>query len=179
MKRSTIISMASLAVAAVLWTLVGLPLAAPTSAQDSEEAQTEEKITNPNDPGFILEDRPSYSSSDDRQCIFFRTLYDWRPLNRTHLIVWAPSRRQAYLLQLDRPCWGLRFTNNLGFYSRDSSLCSYGGDAIIVDDGVGNERCTIGAITKLTDESLESILDQVPGRRRASQDEKEAGTGDE
>ncbi|GEM_PF-3284661 len=175
MNRSAITSAACFAVAALLWSLAGPPLAAPALAQEEGDAQKDEKITDPNDPGFILEDSPSYRrSSGDNQCIFFRTLYDWRALNRTHLIVWAPSRKQAYLLQLDRPCWGLRFTNNLGFYSRDSSLCPYGGDAIIVDDGIGNERCTIGSITKLTDESLKSILDQAPGRRRASQDEDEA-----
>jgi hypothetical protein len=142
--------------------------AAPAVAQDASESARDTAPKTPNDPGYVLEDRPGRITGGRKECIFFRTLYDWRPLNNTHLIVWAPSRRQPYHIQLDRPCWGLRFAQSLGFYSRDFSLCAYGGDAIIVNDGIVPERCSISAITKLSEEALKSLLDQAPGRRRGT-----------
>ena len=153
--------------------------AAPALAQDTPENAEDAAPKSPNDPGYVLEDRPGRLPKRSNECIFFRTLYDWRPLNNSHLIVWAPSRRQPYHIQLDRPCWGLRYTLSLGFYSRDSNLCAYGGDAILVNDGGGRpERCAIGAITKLSEEALKSLQDQAPGRRRGGKTGSDAAEKD-
>lgn len=118
-----------------------------------------------NDPGYVLERNPDSLPDTTNQCIFFRTLYDWKPLNNTNLIVWAPSRKHPYHLQLDRPCFGLRFAHSIGFTSRDSRLCGFGGDSVLVESGGGMpDRCPIGSITKLTEDSLKALLDQAPGR---------------
>jgi hypothetical protein len=130
----------------------------------------------PNDPGYVLEQYPDRLPETTNQCVFFRTLYDWRPLNNTSLIVWAPSRNHPYHIQLDRPCFGLKFAHSIGFTSRDSRLCGFGGDAVLVESGGGRpDRCPIGAITKLTEESLKALLAQAPGR---SLQDKGAGTAD-
>jgi Family of unknown function (DUF6491) len=124
-----------------------------------------------NDPGYVLEEYPDRLPETSNQCVFFRTLYDWRPLNNTSLIVWAPSRRDPYHIQLDKPCFGLRFAHTIGFTSRDSRLCGFGGDSVLVESGGGRpDRCPIGSITKLTEESLKSLLAQTPGR--STQDKK-------
>jgi len=154
-------------VLAVAWTLS----APPAAAQDAPAAEEDSSPKSPNDPGYVLEERPGRYAKGGNQCIFFRRLYDWQPLNDTNLIVWAPSRKFPYHIQLDRRCAGLRFTLGLGFYSRDSNLCPFGGDAVLVDSGAGRpERCSIAAITKLSEEALESLLDQAPGRRRGRKD---------
>ena len=142
------------------------------AAQDIPNEATESAPKSPNDPGYVLETRPGRFAPGANQCIFFRRLYDWKPLNDSNLIVWAPSRNNPYLIQLVRRCSALRFTLSLGFYSRDSNLCPLGGDAVIVDGGGGRaERCAIGGITKLTEESLQSLLDQASSRRRGSKKE--------
>jgi hypothetical protein len=124
-----------------------------------------------NDPGYVLEEYPDKLPKTSNQCVFFRTLYDWRPLNNTSLIVWAPSRSHPYHIQLDKPCFGLRFAHSIGFTSRDSRLCGFGGDAVLVESGGGRpDRCPIGSITELTEDSLKSLLAQAPGR--SSQDKK-------
>jgi hypothetical protein len=118
-----------------------------------------------NDPGYMLEQYPDKLPSTTNQCIFFRTLYDWRPLNNTSLVVWAPSRNHPYHIQLDKPCMGLRFAHSIGFTSRDSRLCGFGGDSVLVESSGGRpDRCPIGSITKLTEESLKALLAQAPGR---------------
>jgi len=157
------------------WTLS----APPAAAQDAPATEEESAPKSPNDPGYVLEERPGRYSKGGNQCIFFRRLYDWRPLNDTNLIVWAPSRKFPYHIQLAQRCRGLRFTLSLGFYSRDSNLCPFGGDAVLVDSGAGRpERCSIGAITKLSEEALESLLEQAPGRRRRGKDQNKDENGD-
>lgn len=118
-----------------------------------------------NDPGYVLEQYPDKLPQTTNECIFFRTLYDWKALNNSNLIVWAPSKNHPYHIQLDRPCQGLRFAYSIGFTSRDSRLCGFGGDAVLVESGGGRaDRCPIGGITKLTEESLKSLLAQAPGK---------------
>ncbi len=131
-----------------------------------------------NDAGFILEQYPDRLPRLTNQCIFFRTLYDWKPLNRYNLIVWAPSRKHPYHLQLDRPCLNLRFAHTIGFTSNDGRLCGHGGDSILVTSGGGiPDRCPIGSITKLDEEGLQRLLAQ--GRGRTLREKKEAETAAE
>ena len=126
-----------------------------------------------NDEGYILEQYPDRLPDTTNQCIFFRTLYDWKPLNRYNLIVWAPSRRHPYHLQLDRPCMNLRFAHTIGFTSNDGRLCGFGGDSVLVTSGGGlPDRCPIGSITKLDDDGLERLLAQ--GRGRTLREKREA-----
>jgi hypothetical protein len=151
------------AVAGILWAL-GMEALAQANVR---APAPDTKPKSPNDPGYVLEQRPERFPPTTSQCIFFRTLYDWRPLNDSNLIVWAPTRRNPFLLQLDRPCLGLRHAQNIGFYSRDSELCGFGGDAVIIESGSGRpDRCPIGAITKLEDDALKALLAQAPGKRR-------------
>ncbi|MDX2144256.1 MAG: DUF6491 family protein [Rhodospirillaceae bacterium] len=149
---------------------LGLGVIAAAAAQDrpmgiAPNPGVEAGPNDANDPGYILEQFPDRLPQTTNQCIFFRTLYDWRPLNNTSLIVWAPSRNHPYHIQLDQPCNGLRFAHSIGFTSRDSRLCGFGGDSVLVESSGGRpDRCPIGSITKLTEESLAALLAQAPGR---------------
>ncbi|MBM3514788.1 MAG: hypothetical protein FJX59_13910 [Alphaproteobacteria bacterium] len=133
----------------------------------------EEPAKTANDPGYVLEQFPDKLPETTLKCIQFRTLYDWRALNAHNLIVWAPTRKHPYHLQLERPCRGLRFAHQIGFTSNDSQLCGFGGDSILVQEGGGApDRCPIGAITPLTDEGLKRLIEQAPGR--SLKDKREA-----
>jgi hypothetical protein len=83
-----------------------------------------------------------------QQCVWFRSVSDWHALDEYNLLIWAPSRKHPYLVELDSPCREARWAESLAFSSRDSRLCGYGGDRILV----GRDRCSIGAIHKLTPE---------------------------
>ena len=128
-----------------------------------------------NDEGYILEQYPDRLPQTTGQCIFFRTLYDWKPLNRYNLMVWAPSRRHPYHLQLERPCHNLRFAHTIGFTSNDGRLCGFAGDSVLVTSGGGiPDRCPIGSITKLSEEGLARLLAQGRGRTLREKREAEA-----
>lgn len=145
------------------------------TSQTSATAQDTDKPKTANDEGYVLEQYPDSLPQTTNQCIFFRTLYDWKPLNRHNLIVWAPSRNHPYHLQLDRPCQNLRFAHTIGFTSTNGRLCGFGGDSILVTSGGGRpDRCPIGSITKLDEAGLERLLAQGRGRTLREKREAEA-----
>ena len=158
LKRKTTVLIAALSLA---WATPGIA----QEADDTPRSADEE--------GFVLEQFPDRLPQTTNQCIFFRSLHDFRPLNRYNLVVWAPSRKHPYHIQLDRPCHGLRFAHTIGFKSNnDGRLCGFGGDAVLVDQGGGiPQRCTIGSITKLNEEQLQALLAQ--GRGRSLQEKRE------
>ncbi len=160
--------------------LVALALALLViGAQTAQSQDSSDSPRTANEEGYILEQYPNELPKLTKQCIFFRTLYDWKPLNRRNLIVWAPSRKHPYHLQLDRPCHNLRFAHSIGFTSTDGRLCGFGGDSVLVTSGGGiPDRCPIGSITKLDEGGLERLLAQGRGRTLREKREAEAASGD-
>lgn len=76
-------------------------------------------------------------------CIFIKSIDDWKVLDAYNLVIYAPARTAAYHLELVTYCRPLQFANRIGIASRlDGRLCAFGGDALLA----GDQRCTIGAI---------------------------------
>ena len=94
--------------------------------------------------------------SDGTDCFFANTPYDWRSLDDQNLVVWAPSRRCPYHVELFGRCHGLRFTDTIAFLDRDGRICPYGGDAIVVD-GISPEECRIASIRRVTEHQLQAL----------------------
>jgi hypothetical protein len=91
-------------------------------------------------------------------CLYARSLRDWRPLDDEHLLLFGPGRT-AYLVELFRPAMRLGFNIMIGVYDRDGRICPYGGDAIIVD-GPMPERIPIRSMRRLTAEQLDEVYVQ-------------------
>ena len=80
-------------------------------------------------------------------CTWARTIDDWDHVDRDHIIV-KSGMRQRFLVRFSGTCTvNPAFGLEIGVVSRDSQLCPYGGDALIID----GERCTILNIWKLPD----------------------------
>lgn len=108
------------------------------------------------------------------ECIYQRSIYDWKALDRYNLLVWAPSRNHPYHVELDNACFELRWANTIAFYSRgfDDRICGFGGDKIIVG-GRFPEHCSIGAIHKLTPDSAQELIEAFRSVRRGEHEGKE------
>ena len=76
------------------------------------------------------------------------------------MVIWAPSRSKAYLVELSMPLPELKFANRLAFVDRnhDGMLCGYGMDRIVVADSARQFRTpsTILGMTRLDDAGLRS-----------------------
>ena len=108
---------------------------------------------------------PSPPGKED--CIFFRTLHDWSPIDRERLLVYAMGR-VPYLATLSFPSNDLNFELAVGFQDRDNDgrLCGHGFDALILRDGIP-DRITIASLQRIEKADAEKFLDAANPRRKA------------
>ena len=108
------------------------------------------------------------------ECMFFRTIYDWRALDPYNLIVWFNNRNTPRHIELETACYSARFVDTIAFTSGpDERLCAYGGDAVII----GDQRCTIGAINKITKDEAKVLITKYK-KRYSKKSKKEESDGD-
>jgi len=100
-------------------------------------------------------------------CLFTRSIHDFRPLDRNKMVLWGPGRK-AYLVELSMPLPELKFANRLAFVDRnhDGMLCGYGMDRIVVADSSVSFRTpsTILGMTRLDDAGLAQLEEQYDVR---------------
>ncbi len=89
-------------------------------------------------------------------CISIRTIRDYTPLDRKSLIIEGSGNRHYYVT-LVMSSFELRSSHQIGVESRDSWLCPYGGDRLILDT-FGNESVGIRGIMRLTPEQADDLL---------------------
>ncbi len=93
-------------------------------------------------------------------CVFMREVSDWVVVDASTLIVYAPLRKDAYLLKLFEPIPELNFKERVGFEDsdHDGMLCGNGGDYLVVRDDIGPQRVPIVAFRKLTSAEAKQLL---------------------
>ena len=89
-------------------------------------------------------------------CILIRTIRDYTPLDRQHLLIRGPGRRSYYVTLLS-PTFDMRSAIGFQVRSRDDQLCPFGGDRIVFGS-LGTESVGIRAISRLTAEQEEFLL---------------------
>lgn len=115
------------------------------------------------------------------ECVFFRTVYDWQVLDRSNLIIWAPSSRTAYHVELAFPLTDLRSAIRLAFidHNNDGLLCGYGMDKVAVPDSPMRWSSTILAMTRLDDASLAALAEKYHVKLPKRYAQKDAAAKDE
>jgi len=120
-------------------------------------------------------------TKNHHDCVFARTPQSWRVLDDTHLVIWAPTRKDAYLLELMTPLQDLNFTEKLAFIDRDRNgmICGDGDDQIAVpDSSLASWPARIVSLHHLDDDELKALSEQykvelVP-KPKAKQHDKQA-----
>ncbi|MGH8177369.1 MAG: DUF6491 family protein [Steroidobacter sp.] len=117
--------------------------------------------------------------ASSNECVFARSITDFKPLDRNHLVIWSPGRRNAYLVELAMPLPELRFAHRLAVVdrNRDGRLCGYGMDRIIVGDSSFQHPATIAGMTRLDEgriAALEAQYDVRLTRKRAASENADA-----
>lgn len=89
--------------------------------------------------------RPARYSDMTLDCIFIRTIDNWKYLDPYHAIIYAPEPSSAYLVELSNYCQPLQRAERIGISAHiDGQLCAHDRDALIV----GDQRCPITTITR-------------------------------
>ena len=123
----------------------------------------------PSDEAKAKDSQPDESKEKDAQsgklktipdgCIFSSNINDWTVLDDQRLIVYAPSRKTPYVVELTRPAHGLGFEVQLGFedHDRDGRLCSFGGDSVVVS-GTLRDRISIRNIRRVSPDDAKQLI---------------------
>jgi hypothetical protein len=108
-------------------------------------------------------------SRSGNDCVFASTIHDFRVLDRNKMVIWAPTRSKAYLVELSMPLPELKFANRIAVVDRnhDGMLCGYGMDRIIVADSSAaglRTPATILGMKRLDDAGLAELEQQYDVR---------------
>lgn len=108
----------------------------------------------------------STSRAGKNECVFTRSIYDFKALDRRNLVIWAPSRSKAYLVELGMPLPELKFASRLALVDRnhDGMLCGYGMDRIVVADSSFAQPSTIMGMTRLDADGLAQLEEKYDVR---------------
>jgi uncharacterized protein DUF6491 len=102
------------------------------------------------------------------ECVFARTIHDFKVLDRNKMIIWAPTRSKAYLVELSMPMPELKFANTIAVVDRnhDGMLCGYGMDRIVAVDSSPGFRtpATVLGMKRLNDTDLAQLEQQYDVR---------------
>ena len=109
------------------------------------------------------------SRAGTNDCVFSRSIHDFKVLDRNKLVIWAPTRSRAYLVELSMPLPELKFANSIAVVDRnhDGMLCGYGMDRIIVADSSAagfRTPSTILGMKRLDDAALAQLEQQYDVR---------------
>lgn len=111
-------------------------------------APTEEGETTPAEP----------SLRGKNACFYRRQVQDFDTLGRDTLVVYAPSRRNAYLVKISPPSAQLRFADAIAFESRAPQICGRAGERLRVGTGALN-LYSVMDVRRLPEDQLADILD--------------------
>jgi hypothetical protein len=90
-------------------------------------------------------------------CFYSRQAQDFKVLDDHNLIVFAPSRTSAYHVVISPPSPELRFANALGFESRNTRICGYAGERLLLADGPGARPYAVMGVYRLDEAALQGL----------------------
>ncbi len=100
---------------------------------------------------------PAPSVTGAAACFYPRQVQDFRVLDRSNLIVYAPNDRHAYHVQISPPSTDLRYADSLAFLPSNDRICGYAGERLIIGRSTDGPRAAVIAVSRLSPESLESL----------------------
>lgn len=104
------------------------------------------------------------AQAGDRACINTSRIHTWQVLDRSNLVIYAPTRDTPYHVSLLGFCHDLDRGSRpiLGFATQSSRLCSGSGGELVV----GNSRCRIRSITAIDRQTATTLIAQYDVRRQ-------------
>jgi hypothetical protein len=111
---------------------------------------------------------------DGNDCVFISTVGQYRVLDRSNVVIWAPGRRNAYLLELSMPLFGLKSSMQVAMIDRDHDgrLCGFSMDKIAVRDFGQPEAASIRRMNKLGDEDIVQLEEKYGVQLKSKKAEK-------
>lgn len=89
-------------------------------------------------------------------CFFARSVRNFEALSDSVLIVWAPSQRCPYKVEVVGFCQGLKTTHEIAF-STQGSICGRATERLLFRDMGTDRACRIASVSRLSDKDLTDL----------------------
>lgn len=93
-------------------------------------------------------------------CFHARQVTGFKPLDRSNLIVYAPTRSSAYHVRIRPPARELSFANRIAFDSSGTRICGYAGEGVVFDLDSMARKYFVTDVYKLDAEGARSLIDE-------------------
>jgi len=93
-------------------------------------------------------------------CFLVVQAQDFRVLDRSNLIVYAPDERHAYHVQIGPPSQDLRNAESLTFMASTGRICGFAGERLVIGGSAGTRTgppINVIAVSKLSTEGLKLL----------------------
>jgi hypothetical protein len=103
---------------------------------------------------------PPPSVTGVADCFLVIQAQDFRVLDRSNLIVYAPDERHAYHVQIAPPSLDLRDAESLAFRASSGRICGFAGERLIIGGNPGRpagQEISVIAVSRLSGEGLELL----------------------
>jgi hypothetical protein len=131
----------------VIFLLAGILLAACQSADTATQPASPERSRQP----IVLEGvKPD--------CFYTREVTNWDSLNQVNLLVYAPNRNRAFLVEISPPAVSLRSSSNIAFMSGSDRICGRAGDKMRVGLDRGREFAVLD-VRRVPAETVDMLLE--------------------
>lgn len=91
-------------------------------------------------------------------CFFARSVRRFEVLDNTALLVWAPSLRCPYRVELQGYCNNLDAAHGIAFDTR-GAVCSDAGASLVFRDMGEAGECRVGRVSRLSQSELAQVLE--------------------
>ncbi len=137
----------------------------------------------PRDAAVEREDEVIESRPISTDWVRIDQVRDFRVLDDSNLVLYAPTRRQAFHVELMPPCRGLRFSDTIALRGRMERLGGFAGDSVIIQPGLLPQRCPVSSVRRLSETELTELLvrfeGEAPGEPADDETQIELPQGDE
>ena len=101
--------------------------------------------------------------SGQAACFRIDQVTGFRALDRSNLIVYAPTRSSAYHVQIRPPAREINFADRIAFDTRTTRICGYAGESVIFDSGGMGRHYFVTSVRRVDAEDIRSLADQFSG----------------
>jgi len=136
----------------LLWGLLALPGWTASASDDDDKS------------GNSQQQAPLDTAGLKTGCFYARDVSNFTPLNRSYLLIEAPSKSRSYLLYISPPSVELRSTDVIAFEGRDR-ICGRPGERLLIGRGAGIGRnYTVMDSWQLDKVTAEQLLENKKAR---------------
>jgi hypothetical protein len=100
---------------------------------------------------------PAPSVTGKSACFYAREAQDFRVLDRSNVIVYAPNDANAYHLRISPPSTALRDAETLAFLPAGGRICGHAGERLIIGPSGSDGRLAIIDVARLSPGSLQML----------------------